>query len=112
MLETFVPDIADSDMLLLNVHVPPAECSDLDVVMDIENADRLIHVGSTAVRNFISNLEPLADFAGHIHERSGAAKIGKTTIFNPGSDYNSGVLRAFLVQFEGPKISNYVHILR
>lgn len=112
MLERSVPEIKNADMLLLNIHVPPADCSDLDVVMDIEKADRLIHVGSSAVRNFIVNLEPLADFAGHIHERSGAAKIGKTTVFNPGSDYNSGILQAFVVQFDGPRIRDYVHLLR
>jgi Icc-related predicted phosphoesterase len=112
MLERWEGDVKNTDMLLLNIHVPPSSCGDLDLVVDIEDPDRLIHVGSTAVRNFIEKLEPLADFAGHIHERSGAAKIGRTMIFNPGSDYNSGILRAFVVSLDGASLRSYVHLLR
>lgn len=112
MLELSAQGMTDANMLLLNVHVPPANCGDLDLVMDVKEPHSLIHAGSTAVRDFIVRVQPLADFAGHIHERRGATKVGKTMVFNPGSDYNSGILQALVVDLDRSRVRNYLHITR
>lgn len=101
-----------ADKLLLNVHVPPKDCGNLDECLDPENPTKLIHVGSRSVRTFIENRQPLVDFAGHVHEGTGLAKIGRTYVFNPGSNYNAGVLQAFVVDLSGSKITDYAHIAR
>ncbi|HLA44383.1 MAG TPA: metallophosphoesterase family protein, partial [Aggregatilineales bacterium] len=43
-----------------------------------------VHVGSTAVREYIEMYQPMICFTGHIHEATGMDKIGKTQIVNPG----------------------------
>jgi uncharacterized protein len=101
-----------TEKLLLNVHVPPINCGNLDLCLSMESPSRLVHVGSTAVRSFIEDFQPLADFAGHIHEGKGTAKIGRTQIFNPGSDYSTGILQAFVVAISGSQIVDYVHFSR
>jgi len=63
--------------LILVTHQPPRGT----------RADRLgsgAHVGSTALRAFIEETEPLICFTGHIHEGRGIDKIGPTRIVNPG----------------------------
>lgn len=44
-----------------------------------------IHVGSTAVRNFIEDAQPDVVVCGHIHEARGKDKIEKTIIVNCGA---------------------------
>ncbi len=43
-----------------------------------------IHVGSTSIRKFIENIQPILVFTGHIHEGMGIDSIGTTTLINPG----------------------------
>lgn len=43
-----------------------------------------IHVGSTAVREFIEEKQPDVCLCGHIHEGRGTDRIGKTLVVNPG----------------------------
>ena len=57
----------------------------------------VIHVGSKAFRKAIEKHQPILGLHGHIHESSGAEKIGRTLIVNPGSEYSEGVLRAFVI---------------
>jgi hypothetical protein len=49
--------------------------------------DRLssgIHVGSTAVREFVERRQPDVVICGHIHEARGTDRLGKTKIVNCG----------------------------
>jgi uncharacterized protein len=101
-----------ADKLILNVHVPPKDCGHLDECLDGEDPAKVLHVGSVAVRTLIENIQPLADFSGHVHEGTGFAKIGRTYVFNPGSTYNSGVLQAFVVTFSGSNVTDYIHVSR
>lgn len=55
-------------------------------------------VGSTAVRAFIEEHQPLLGLHGHVHESAGAIRIGRTLCVNPGSHYGRGVLCAALVE--------------
>jgi uncharacterized protein len=110
-LDQMALGVESFERVILNVHVPPSGCGKLDLVPDINDPDNLIHVGSSAVRSFIETRRPLADFAGHVHEGQGTAMIGRTQIFNPGSDYSAGVLQGFIVRFAGGAIAEYVHVI-
>ncbi|MGM5479893.1 MAG: metallophosphoesterase family protein [Nanobdellota archaeon] len=60
------------------LHGPPA-----NTTLDIPFEDH--HSGSESYRKHIEQKQPLAVFAGHIHECEGAYDtIGKTTLHNPG----------------------------
>ena len=65
----------------------------------------MIPVGSKSVRAIIEKCQPLISLHGHIHESSGYCKIGRTQCVNPGSEYGEGILRAYLVELDGPKIT-------
>jgi len=67
------------------IHCPPFETR-CDVLFDGQ------HIGSVAVRHWIERRQPLLTLHGHIHESpcvSGGFfdRIGKTTVVNPGCDY-------------------------
>ena len=65
----------------------------------------MIPVGSKSVRAIIEKYQPLIGLHGHIHESSGYLKIGRTQCVNPGSEYGEGILRAYLVELDGAKIT-------
>lgn len=44
-----------------------------------------VHVGSTAVREFIEEHQPDICICGHIHEARGLDRIGRTVVVNPGN---------------------------
>jgi len=68
------------------------------------------NVGSTAVRQFLEKYQPLLSLHGHIHEGAGIEHIGKTTAFNPGSEYTSGVFKAVVVELDDDGIANWFKI--
>jgi Icc-related predicted phosphoesterase len=70
----------------------------------------MVPVGSKAVRKMIEKYQPFLGLHGHIHESSGSMKIGKTYCVNPGSEYAEGILRAFLIEFKGNKITKLQRI--
>jgi Icc-related predicted phosphoesterase len=41
---------------------------------------------------------------GHIHESRGTAQVGETVAINPGSEYNTGVLRGVIVRLRGAEV--------
>ncbi|NJE03313.1 metallophosphoesterase [Thermococcus sp. MV11] len=58
-------------------HVPPRNTK-----TDLTHSG--LHVGSSALREFIEAREPPLVVVGHIHEARAVDKIGKTVIVNPG----------------------------
>ena len=44
---------------------------------------------------------------GHIHEAKNAVKIDRTTCINPGSEYQSGILRGVIVNLVKDKVLSY-----
>ena len=68
----------------------------------------MISAGSTAVRASIEKHQPLAGIHGHIHESRGMVKIGQTVCFNPGSEYNSGILKGLLCDLDKDKVKSYM----
>jgi Icc-related predicted phosphoesterase len=100
---------------IFNIHVPP-HSSRLDTAPLVGQGLKIKTslgqqltgpVGSTAVRAAIEKYQPLLSLHGHIHESSGAVKLGRTLSINPGSDYGDGVLRGALVTIGNGRIHRY-----
>jgi Icc-related predicted phosphoesterase len=99
---------------IFNLHCPPANTpldrapqltDDLRVVMD-GGEPRIVSVGSIAVRELIERYQPVLSLHGHIHESKGIARIGKTTIVNPGSAYSEGVIDGAVADLRDGKLKS------
>lgn len=98
---------------IFNIHVPPYD-SGLDMAVEINPGDltpvfrsgqpHVIPVGSRAVRQLIEEYQPLLGLHGHIHEARGEARIGRTLVLNPGSEYNTGRIHGVLVTLSSDAI--------
>jgi Icc-related predicted phosphoesterase len=97
--------VEDPENLIAVLHCPPYE-TELDQAPIIDSEFRMKTsggepvmgpVGSTAVRDFIEEHQPLLGLHGHVHESKGAQYIGRTLCLNPGSEYTVGVLNCALV---------------
>ena len=101
---------------LFNLHVPPintiidqAPKLDANLKPVIQGGNLVMtSAGSTAVRASIEKYQPLAGIHGHIHESRGMVKIGQTVCFNPGSEYNSGILKGLLCDIDKDKVKSYM----
>ena len=97
----------DSRRAIFNLHVPPYD-SALDLAPELDEELRIRYtvageprqapVGGRSARAAIERYRPLVGLHGHVHEGRGRAKIGRTVCFNPGSDYQQGVLRGVLLR--------------
>lgn len=112
-LEATVAKVRNLETAVFCIHVPPYD-SGLDIAPAVTKDLRLdlaggrpryIPVGSKAVRKIIEKYQPLLGLHGHIHESPNRVKIGRTECLNPGSEYTEGLLKAFLVEIDGPKIT-------
>ena len=61
--------------------------------------------GCKATRRIIEEYQPLLGLHGHIHESPGFCQIRRTKCLNPGSEYGEGILKAYLVEIDGDKIT-------
>jgi Icc-related predicted phosphoesterase len=102
---------------IFNLHVPPYN-STLDSAPKLDENMRMvvdpgsggptmIPVGSTAVREAIEKHQPMLGLHGHVHESAGHVTIGRTLCLNPGSEYNSGMVRGYIVDLEHEKVKRY-----
>lgn len=105
------------EVAIFNVHVPPYgtgldEAPELDENLrpKLEPGGRfkMIPVGSKAVREAITSLQPILGLHGHIHESKGFAKVGRTLCLNPGSEYQEGILRGALLQLDKGKMKDFI----
>jgi uncharacterized protein len=113
---------ADPRRTLLVAHAPPRDTiidkapqltPDLRPVM---KAGQLImtSVGSSAVRTVLEEFRPIVGLHGHIHESPGRDFVGRSgsgdrvPVFNPGSEYNAGVLRGVLISLENGEVRDFV----
>jgi Icc-related predicted phosphoesterase len=103
---------------VFNLHCPPYD-STIDIAPQLDENLRptvtmgdlvRIPVGSTAVRAAIEKYQPLISFHGHIHESPGQVKIGRTVCVNPGSEYQSGILRGYIADLEKDKLKQCIRI--
>ena len=111
-LEQYISKLNNTSTAIFNFHAPPFQSKLDEAALLDENLNPVIHggsvvmqpVGSKAVRKMIEKYQPFLGLHGHIHESAGSMKIGKTFCVNPGSEYAEGILKAFLIEFEGNKI--------
>jgi Icc-related predicted phosphoesterase len=118
LLKTFeevAEDLQDGVPAIFNLHVPPYD-STLDMAPELTEDLQVVSkggevsmqpVGSTAVRRFIEDRQPMLSLHGHIHESRGAVKIGRTVAINPGSTYGEGVLDGAIVDIENAEVVSY-----
>jgi Icc-related predicted phosphoesterase len=110
--------LADMRNVIFNFHAPPVDstldtCPRLDATTDppsqvvVGGQPVLYGAGSTAVRQAIERHQPLLGLHGHIHEAQAAARIGRTLVVNPGSEYGEGVLKGCLLTIGGGKVQSY-----
>jgi uncharacterized protein len=112
----------DPRRTLLVAHAPPHETiidkapkltADLRPVMSAGQVV-MASVGSTAVRTVLEEFRPIVGLHGHIHESAGRDFVGVTStgsrvpVFNPGSEYNAGVLRGVLITLENGAVHEYL----
>ena len=117
-LERYISQLENVETAIFNFHAPPyqtkldeAPLLDKDLNPIIQGGRVvMVPVGSKAVRKMIEKYQPFLGLHGHIHEASGSMKIGKTHCVNPGSEYAEGILRAFLIEFKGDKITKLQRI--
>ncbi len=93
---------------IFNVHVPPhgtsldlAPALDEDLKLRGGATSEMSAVGSAAVRDAILRYRPSVSLHGHVHESRASAKLGESVALNPGSEYNTGVLRGVIVRLDG-----------
>jgi uncharacterized protein len=118
-LENLVRQVPDPKKCIFSLHAPPYGTK-LDLAPKLNKDLRMEsglggspfqNVGSKAVRTIIEKYQPLVGIHGHVHECAGKDKIGKTFIFNHGSEYAQGVLRGIILIFNVDKEAKYVDYL-
>ena len=112
-LEEMGGQLANPERAVVNVHVPPfgtqlddAPVLDADLrVVQVMGQVKYAPVGSTAVRDFLLETQPLLGLHGHIHESAGIRRLGRTIAINPGSDYATGALHGALVTLKDGRVA-------
>jgi len=99
-------DTKEQKYLVCNFHAPPYDTQldlapkldkKLNVITRLDGSPEMVHVGSKSVKTFIEKNQPRLGLHGHIHEAAADQKIGRTVVVNPGSDYQAGILRGYVV---------------
>lgn len=105
-LEAEFRKVQNYESLLCNFHDPPYG-TNLDVAPKLDKNlkpvtsfghVKMVNVGSKAVRDLIMKYQPLVGLHGHIHESGGHCFLGRTLCLNPGSDYQKGAFKAYLIE--------------
>jgi Icc-related predicted phosphoesterase len=119
VIDAMAARLAQPGTAIFNLHVPPFgtgldSCPRLDtsVFPPRAVAGEMMAAGSTAVRAAIEKYAPLISLHGHIHESAAITKLGRTTCVNPGSEYESGVLRSAVVDVIDEGASVAVQLLQ
>ena len=111
MIKSKAAKLKNPDKAIFNIHVPPfntpidvAPILDSELLPVMQGGSPLMgHMGSTAVREVIEMYQPCLGLHGHIHESKGYTRIGRSTCFNPGSEYNEGVLLGVILTISPEK---------
>lgn len=105
-IDDLAAQVKNMSNCIFNIHVPPYDTNcDQDVQYD-ESLNPILDggelatgpVGSKAVRQAIEKYQPLLSLHGHLHGSRGVSKVGRTLAVNPGSDYDSGMLRGAIIE--------------
>jgi len=115
IIDGMIAQVSDLHRCIFNLHDPPNDstldtCPELDWATDpptpiVKAGQMVMHgAGSKSVRKAIETHQPMLGLHGHIHESSGAVKIGRTLCINPGSEYGEGILRGALITISSGEI--------
>jgi uncharacterized protein len=116
MIQSMAGQVRRPEKAVYNLHVPPVD-TELDRAPAVSEdfnyvkeglGIRMIHAGSSAVKNAIERNGPALGLHGHIHESKGFVRLGRTLCLNPGSEYSDGILRGALVNLEGGKVHDFL----
>jgi uncharacterized protein len=108
-LEGMMRQARDPANVVAVIHPPPYD-TPLDNAPELDEEFRMsvgtagvamAPVGSTGVRAFIEEAQPLLGLHGHVHDSQGIVHLGRTLCINPGSQYTEGVLAGAIVEI-GP----------
>lgn len=106
-IDAMAKGVGHPENLIAVLHAPPFDStidqapkldSTLGVTIKPGAGVLMAPVGSTAVRGFIEDTQPLLGLHGHVHESAGMVHIGRTLCINPGSEYTHGVLAGAIVE--------------
>jgi Icc-related predicted phosphoesterase len=108
-LEHLAGQVRDMERAIFDVHAPPYGSgldlapeidAELNYVTSASGEQRLIPVGSTAVRDAIDRYQPLLGLHGHVHQSQAIKRLGRTTVVNCGSEYQDGILDGALIDID------------
>jgi Icc-related predicted phosphoesterase len=109
-------ELEDPERAVLAIHVPPKGTS-IDVAVELDEDLRptgsgttKVHVGSSAVRDYVERVQPLLTLHGHIHESQGVDHVGRTPCMNPGSEYGEGILRGIVVNLAEDGVTGHLFV--
>ena len=88
-------DLVRFDRMIAVIHEPPRDTA-------VDRLSNGQHVGSPGVRRFLERVQPDLAVTGHIHESTGADRVGKTLVVNPGMLAGGGYVR---IDFNGGELS-------
>lgn len=117
-IEELVSMVKNVPNSVFNLHVPPFG-SGLDQAPQLDEELRpavsmgellKVPVGSTAVLKAIEKHQPLIGLHGHIHESAGEVRIGRTMCLNAGSEYQSAILRGYVIDFEKDRLRQWLRV--
>ena len=115
-LKEIASKVEEQSKAIYNIHAPPYNTHLDNAPLLDENLKPVVkggeiiftHVGSVSVRKIIEEFQPLVGLHGHVHESRGFDKIGRTMVFNPGSEYSEGILHSLYIVLEGDKIKTFM----
>lgn len=122
-IEAEAAGLADPARAVFNLHCPPKD-TPIDTCLKLERPSapgelprpvreggRFVTTGggSSAVREAIERYQPVVGLHGHIHESGGRIRIGRTRCFNPGSEYQQGVLQGVIVSLRDGRLTAFQH---
>jgi Icc-related predicted phosphoesterase len=117
-LDPLLNRVEDPSRAIYLMHAPPYETG-LDIAPKLDTTTDpprpvtrggeqvLIPVGSTTFRTAILETQPLLGLHGHIHETKNAAKLKRSVLVDPGSEYSSGTLRGAIINLQRDKVLSY-----
>ncbi len=113
-LDKVVSKVGNYKKSIFTIHVPPYDTG-LDLAIWLNKDLKYQHygqpiegpIGSHAVFNILDKYQPLLSLHGHVHESRCFYKLGKTTCFNPGSEYTEGTLRGVIINLKDDRMESY-----
>ncbi len=117
-LNRVLKQLRDPEHAIYLMHAPPFKTG-LDIAPKLDSSvdpprpvtvggqEVLIPVGAEAFRTVIEETQPLLTLHGHIHETRNSAKIGRSMLIDPGSEYSSGSLRGAIINLERDRVLSH-----